>query len=117
VAVTRATAAAGALAVALAAAGCSSSGNSVSSKSGSARSNSPSTSAALATTKPTDDAHAQAVAFVPTYLRVIDDLHLDPSRPLDDIYRVAVAPEAIAEATAIGRLRSRGYNRSAGRSL
>jgi hypothetical protein len=115
VGVRRSATAAGALAIALAAAGCSAGGNSVSSKSGSARSNSPSTSAAPATTKSADDAHAQAVAFVPTYLRVIDDLHLDPSRPLDDIYRVAVAPEAVAEATAIGRLRARGY-RQVGRS-
>jgi hypothetical protein len=53
--------------------------------------------------------------LVPTYLGTIDDLYLDPSRPLDDLYEVAVTPEATAEATAIGTFRSRGY-RQAGRS-
>jgi hypothetical protein len=53
--------------------------------------------------------------LVPTYLGTIDDLYLDPSRPLDDLYEVAVTPEAAAEATAIGTFRSRGY-RQAGRS-
>jgi hypothetical protein len=46
---------------------------------------------------------------------MIDDLYLDPSRPLNDLYEVAVTPEVIAEATAIGTFRSRGY-RQAGRS-
>ena len=53
--------------------------------------------------------------MVPTYLGTIDDLYLDPSRPLDGLYQVAVTPEATAEATAIGTFRSRGY-RQAGRS-
>jgi hypothetical protein len=61
------------------------------------------------TTDPSDDAEAQAVALVPTYVRTIDDLYLDPSRPLDDIYEVAVAPEATAQATAIGTFRSQGF--------
>jgi hypothetical protein len=53
--------------------------------------------------------------MVPSYLGMIDDLYLDPSRPLDDLYEVSVTPEASAEATAIGTFRSRGY-RQAGRS-
>jgi len=46
---------------------------------------------------------------------MIDDLRLDPSRPLDDIYQVAVAPETTAQASAIGELRSQDY-RQTGRS-
>lgn len=65
--------------------------------------------------EPVQDAQSQAVALVPTYLGTIDDLYLDPSRPLDDLYEVAVTPEATAEATAIGTFRSQGY-RQAGRS-
>ena len=56
-----------------------------------------------------------AVALVPDYVGTIDDLYLDPSLPLDGIYQVAVAPEATAQATAIGKFRSQGY-RQTGRS-
>ena len=74
-----------------------------------------SSSAAPTASDPSNDAEAQAVAFVPTYVRTIDDLHLDPSRPLDDLYEVAVTPEATVQATAIGTFRSQGF-RQAGRS-
>ena len=74
-----------------------------------------SSSAARTATDPSDDAEAQAVAFVPTYVRTIDDLHLDPSRPLDDLYEVAVTPEATVQATAIGTFRSQGF-RQVGRT-
>jgi hypothetical protein len=64
---------------------------------------------------PVEEAQALAIALVPDYLRTIDDLYLDPSLPLDGIYEVAVAPEATAQATAIGKFRSQGY-RQTGRS-
>lgn len=68
-----------------------------------------------ASTDPVDEAEAAALALVPEYLRTIDDLYLDASLPLDGIYAVAVAPEATAEATAIGTFRSQGYQQT-GRS-
>lgn len=55
------------------------------------------------------------IAFIPSYLRMIDDLYSNANRPLDDIYQVAVAPDATTEATAIGKFRARGY-RQTGRS-
>lgn len=58
---------------------------------------------------PSQEAQARVLAFVPTYLRTVDDLYLDQSRPLDDIYQVAVAPDASTEATAIGKFRAQGY--------
>jgi hypothetical protein len=61
------------------------------------------------TANPAENAAAQATALIPTYLRTIDDLYLDPSRPLDDIYEVAVGSEATAEAAAIRMFRSQGY--------
>jgi hypothetical protein len=63
----------------------------------------------MTTVNPAEDAQAQAISLIPTYLRTIDDLYLDPSRPLDDIHEVAVGSEATAEATAIGMFRSQGY--------
>jgi hypothetical protein len=63
----------------------------------------------MTTADPAEDARSQAIALVPTYLRAIDDLYLDPSRSLDDIYKVAVDSEATAQATAIGMFRSQGY--------
>jgi hypothetical protein len=107
VAVTRAAAAA-AVVLGLTATGCSSQ-DAPSTASSSAASPSPSSSAAVTTASPAEEAQSQAVALVPTYLRTIDDLYLDPSRPLDDIYEVAVGSEATAEATAIGMFRSQGY--------
>lgn len=111
--VTRAAATAVVAAV-LTVSGCSSSGDGSSAAPASTTSG-PSSSAAPSTTDPSSDAEAQAVAFVPTYLGEIDDLYLDPSRPLDDLYEVAVAPEATAQATAIGTFRSQGF-RQIGRS-
>lgn len=60
-------------------------------------------------------ARTQVIAFIPAYLRMIDDLHSDANRPLDDIYQVATTPEANTEATAIGKFRAQGY-RQTGRS-
>ena len=106
-AVTRAAAVA-AVVLGLTTTGCSSQDASSTAPS-SAASPSPSSSAPVTTASPAEDARSQAVALVPTYLRTIDDLYLDPSRPLDDIYEVAVDSEATAQATAIGMFRSQGY--------
>ena len=99
---------AAAVAAVLTVSGCSSSGDGSSAAPTSTTSGSPS-SAAPSTTDPSSDAEAQAVALVPNYLGTIDDLYLDPSRPLDDLYEVAVTPEATAQATAIGTFRSQGF--------
>jgi hypothetical protein len=112
VAVKRSTAAAVAVLLGLTVSGCSSAGDAPSTA---PISGSPSLSAAPTTANPSQDAEIQAVAFVPNYLRTIDDLYLDPSRSLDDVYEVAVTPESTAEATAIGTFRSQGY-RQVGRS-
>ncbi|CCH88562.1 conserved protein of unknown function [Modestobacter italicus] len=50
--------------------------------------------------------------MIPTYLETIDDLYLDPSRPLDDVYQVAVAPDAVVEATAIGKFHAQRYQQT-----
>ena len=115
-AVMRATAGAAAVLLGLMASGCSSSsdpGSSSSPTSGTSTSRTPSPSPTAPS--PAEEAEAQAVALVPDYLGTVDDLYLDPSLPLDGIYQVAVAPEATAQATAIGKFRSQGY-RQTGRS-
>lgn len=102
--------------LALTVSGCSSSSAPASSSSptsGTSTSQTPSPSPTAPS--PAEEAEALAVALVPDYLGTIDDLYLDPSLPLDEIYQVAVAPEATAQATAIGRFRSQGY-RQTGRS-
>ncbi|MBY3555569.1 hypothetical protein HGI15_19510 [Modestobacter lapidis] len=110
----RATAGVAAAILALTVSGCSSSDAGPSSPtSGTAPSQTPSP---LPTTpSPAEEAQALAVALVPDYLGTIDDLYLDPSLPLDGVHQVAVAPEATAQATAIGKFRSQGY-RQTGRS-
>ncbi|WP_324276933.1 hypothetical protein [Blastococcus brunescens] len=115
-AVIRATAGAAAVLLALTASGCSSSsesGPSSSPTSGTSTTGTPIPSPTAPS--PVEEAQAAAVELVPEYLRTIDDLYLDPSLPLDGIYQVAVAPEATAQATAIGKFRSQGY-RQTGRS-
>src|SRR4051794_35082105 len=112
VAATRATAAAAAVVLGLTVSACSSSGDASSTAPTSPTSSPPSWSAAPTTANPSQDAQSQAVAFVPTYLGTIDDLYLDPSRALDDIYQIAVAPDAVAEATAIGKFRAQGYRQT-----
>ncbi|WP_092195916.1 hypothetical protein [Blastococcus tunisiensis] len=102
--------------LALTASGCSPSsdpGSSSSPTSGTSTSEAPSPSPT--TPSRAEEAQALAVALVPDYLGTIDDLYLDPSLPLDGIHQVAVAPEATAQATAIGKFRSQGY-RQTGRS-
>ena len=114
--VIRTVAGAAAVLLALTASGCSSSsdpGSSSSPTSETAPSRTPSPSPP--TPGPVEEAQALAIALVPDYLRTIDDLYLDLSLPLDGIHQVAVAPEATAQATAIGKFRSQGY-RQTGRS-
>jgi hypothetical protein len=112
VGVRRATATAAAVVLGLTVSGCSSSGDASSTARTSATSSPPASSAAPTTADPSQDAQSQAVAFVPTYLGTIDDLYLDPSRALDEIYQVAVAPDAVTEATAIGKFRAQGYRQT-----
>jgi hypothetical protein len=112
---TRPATAALAIAVGVCVAGCSAAPRDSAASSPPATSRAPSSGASSSSTDPTDEAKSQAVALIPTYLRTIDDLYLDAMRPVDDIYDVAVAPEATAEATAIGAFRSQGY-RQVGRS-
>jgi hypothetical protein len=71
--------------------------------------------APTATSKPAPSTSDPVLALVSTYVGTLDDLRSDPTRPLDDIYQVAVAPEATAEASAIGRLRAQSI-RQTGRS-
>jgi hypothetical protein len=116
VTVIRAAAGAAAVLLALTASGCSSSSDPGSSSSPiSGTSTSQTSSPSPTTPSPAEEAQALAVALVPAYLGTIDDLYLDPSLPLDGIYQVAMAPDATAQATAIGKFRSQGY-RQTGRS-
>lgn len=104
--------AAAAVIVGLMASGCSSSDPSPSSSPLSTAPTSQTSGAAPTTASLTQDAQAQAAAIVPTYLQAIDDLYLDPSRSLDEIYQVAVAPDAVTEATAIGKFRAQGHRQT-----
>ncbi len=54
---------------------------------------------------PRDAATGEATAFVPTYLAMVDKLYADPTVSINDIYEVAVAPEATTEAVAIAQFR------------
>ena len=111
--VTRTAAAVAAVVLGLTASGCSSSSDPGPSSSPTSTTSTSQTSSAPRTSpSPTQDAQAQAVAFVPTYLQKIDDLYLDRSLPLDEIYQVAVAPDAVTEATAIGKFRAEGYRQT-----
>ena len=105
-------AAAAAMAFGLAVSGCSSTDETPSAAPTPSTASSSSASAASTTATSSDDAQSQAVALVPTYLQMIDDLYLDPSRSLDDIYQVAVAPDAVTEATAIGKFRAEDYQQT-----
>lgn len=113
--VIRTAAGAAAILLALTASGCSYTDPGPSSSPTSAPSTTQTSSPSPTTPSPAEEAQALAVALVPEYLTTIDDLYLDPSLPLDGIYQVAVAPEATAQATAIGKFRSQGY-RQTGRS-
>jgi hypothetical protein len=96
-------------------AACSSSSDAPAAPSTSMEPSAPTSAASSSSTDPTDVAEAQVIALVPTYLQVIDDLYLDATRSLDDLYSVAVAAEATSEATAIGTFRAQDY-RQVGRS-
>ena len=73
---------------------------------------SPATTAASTTTDPTQEATEQAQALVTAYFQTIDALYADPTRPIDDVYGVAVAPEATNEAAAIQSFRGQGYTQT-----
>ncbi|WP_299960148.1 hypothetical protein [uncultured Modestobacter sp.] len=94
---------------------CSSSGPSSSTEPSALTSSSPSSNTPTVAPDPGQDARSEALALVPSYLRAIDDLYLDPSRALDELYEVTVAPEAAAQATAIAQFRSQG-SRQTGRA-
>jgi hypothetical protein len=68
-----------------------------------------STSPSSSSTSPTDEASAQAVAVVPTYLKTLDDLAVDPTLPLRRLHDVAVSPEFTVQVAAIARFRAKGY--------
>jgi hypothetical protein len=112
VGVTRAAVAVAAVVLGFTVTGCSTTGDTSSTAPTSATSSPPSSSAAPTTANPSQDAQSQAVALVPAYLQKIDDLYLDPSRALDEIYQVAVAPDAVAQATAIAKFRAQGYRQT-----
>src|SRR3954447_13749487 len=115
VAVRRAGASALAIILVSGVAACSTSTATSAAPSTRATSNAPSSSAANSSVAPSEASAAQAVALIPTYLQVIDDLYLESSRSLDDVYEVAVAPEATSEANAIGTFRTQEY-RQVGRA-
>ena len=104
------------LVAALAVAGCSASGGKRTDDSSSASSSalssrdkppiSSSPSTASRSANPTDSAADDATAFIPTYLAVLDNLYADPTASINDIYKVAVAPEATSEAVAIAQFRA-----------
>lgn len=62
---------------------------------------------------PIDLAKAQALAMLPAYYKTLDRMYDDPTLPLNEIYKVAVQPNALEEIKAIGTNRARG-NRSSG---
>lgn len=66
------------------------------------------TSAPTTAVDPEQQAAEEAVALVPTYVETVNGLLADPTRPIDDIYTVAVDPEATTEAGAIQAFRSSG---------
>jgi hypothetical protein len=105
----RARAAAFVASLALGVAACSASSGTSAESSTPAPSSTPSSTSATRSADPSEAAEDQAIALIPTYLQVIDDLYLDPSRSLDDVYTVAVAPEATSEAGAIATFRAQGY--------
>jgi hypothetical protein len=94
---------------------CSGPANVDAASSASVTPSSSSSSPTASASDPTEEAASQAVALVPAYVAKVDDLYLDSSRPLDEVYEVAVSGEATAEASAIGAFRSQGYVRT-GRS-
>lgn len=96
----------------LAVSSCSSSSPVASTPPSSTTPSGPPSTVSGASSDPIQDAESQALALVPRYLEAIDDLYLDPSRSLDELYEVSVAPEATAEATAIGQFRAQGYRQT-----
>ena len=79
-------------------------------------SSSPATTTPSATPTPpsaAEVAKAQALAMLPAYYKTLDRMYDDPTLPLNEIYKVAVQPNALEEIKAVGTNRARG-NRSSG---
>jgi hypothetical protein len=67
------------------------------------------TSPSPTSTSPTDEASAEAVALVPTYLKMLDDLAVDPTLPLSRLHNVTVSPEFTIQVAGIAKFRAKGY--------
>ena len=80
-----------------------------------------SSSAAIPVSPSATDANSiaarQATAFVPTYLAGLDKLYSDPTDSINDIYLVAVQPEATNEALGIAKYRASNYRQSGSQHL
>jgi hypothetical protein len=50
-----------------------------------------------------------ALQAVSAYEEMLNELFLDPTKPLDDLHAVAVTPEFAVEASEIGQFRTHGY--------
>ena len=70
---------------------------------------SPASSGASTTSGPEDPARTEVLRTVSAYEEMLNDLYLDPARPLDDLHAVAVAPEFAVAASEIGQFRRQGY--------
>lgn len=77
----------------------------------------PSPSPSDPSTRPSaeDSARLGALRAVSAYEDMLNELFLDPAKPLDDLHAVAVAPEFAVEASQIGQFRAQGY-RQVGRA-
>jgi hypothetical protein len=60
-------------------------------------------------TSPAAVASAQAVALVPTYLKTLDDLAVDPTLSLNRLHDVTVSPEFTIQVAGIAKFRAKGY--------
>jgi hypothetical protein len=60
-------------------------------------------------TSPAAEASAQAVALVPTYLKTLDDLAVDPTLSLNRLHDVTVSPEFTIQVAGIAKFRAKGY--------
>lgn len=67
------------------------------------------TSPSPSATSPSDRASAKAVALVPTYLKTLDDLAVDPTLSLNRLHDVTVSPEFTIQVAGIAKFRAKGY--------
>lgn len=66
-------------------------------------------SGALTTSNSEQAARLAALRAVSAYEDKLNELFLDPAKPLDGLHAVAVAPELAVEASEIGQFRAQGY--------